>query len=109
VLSPVVAAEINGAEHFLFGADNGLFYALNATGKKVWSFATKGKIRTEALVHEGRVYFGSEDNSFYALDLRTGKPVFTCRVDGNIYGKPVVHEGRIYFGATDGFIHSLYI
>lgn len=109
VLSSVAPGDIGGEEHLFFGADNGFFYALNSGGKKVWEFRTNGKIRTEALVHEGRVYFGSEDNSFYALDLRSGKQIFNFRVDGNIYGKPVIHEGRVYFGATDGFIHSLYI
>lgn len=109
VLSTVAGCEIGGEERLFFGADNGFFYSLDPEGKKIWEFRTNGKIRTEALVHEGRVYFGSEDNSFYSLDLKSGKQVFAFRSDGNIYGKPLVHEGRVYFGSTDGFIHSLYI
>ena len=109
VLSSVVSGDTGSGECFLFGADNGFFYSLDSRGRKLWEFRTKGKIRTEALVYNGRVYFGSEDNSLYALDAGSGKQVFRFQADGNIYGKPVVHDGRIYFGSTDGFIHSVYI
>lgn len=109
VLSPVVPGYAGGEERLFFGADNGIFYSLDSGGKKIWDFRTGGRIRTEALVHEGRVYFGAEDNTFYSLELASGKPVFTFRADGNIYGKPAIHEGRIFFGSTDGVIHALYI
>lgn len=109
VLSSVVAAETAAGESFLFGADNGFFYSLNAQGDRIWEFRAGGKIRTEALVHQGRVYFGSEDASLYALDINSGRLVFRFQADGNIYGKPVIHDGRLYFGSTDGFIHSVYI
>ncbi len=109
VLSPVVPGNTADGECFLFGADNGFFYSLDVQGNKIWEFRASGKIRTEALVHEGRVYFGSEDTTLYALDLKSGRLVFRFQADGNIYGKPVVHEGRVYFGSTDGFVHSVYI
>ena len=109
VLSSIVSGNTADGECLLFGADNGFFYSLDQQGNKIWEFRASGKIRTEALVHEGRVYFGSEDTSLYALDLRSGKQVFKFQSDGNIYGKPVVHEGRVYFGSTDGFVHSVYI
>ncbi len=109
VLSPVVSAQTGNGECLLFGADNGMFYSLDQQGRKVWEFRAKGKIRTEALVHEGRVYFGSEDNSLYALDVASGRQVFRFQADGNVYATPVVHEGRLYFGSTDGFIHSVFI
>lgn len=109
VLSSIVPGNTADGECLLFGADNGYFYSLDQQGNRVWEFRASGKIRTEALVNEGRVYFGSEDASLYALDLRSGKQIFRFQSDGNIYGKPVIHEGRVYFGSTDGFIHSLYI
>ncbi len=109
VVSTIVPGDIGGEEFLFFGADDGLFYSFDSSGKKVWEFRAGGKIRTEALVHEGRVYFGSEDNFLYALDSGSGKPVFRFKAGGNIYGKPLVHDGRVYFGSTDGFIYSLYI
>lgn len=109
VLSAIVSGSTPEGECLLFGADNGYFYSLDVQGNKIWEFRASGRIRTEALVHEGRVYFGSEDTFLYALDLRSGRQIFRFQSDGNIYGRPVVHEGRIYFGSTDGFIHSVYI
>lgn len=109
VLSSIVSGNTPDGECLLFGADNGIFYSLDVQGNKIWEFRAGGKIRTEALVHEGRVYFGSEDAFLYALDLRSGKQIFKYQSDGNIYGKPVIHDGRVYFGSTDGFVHSVYV
>ncbi len=109
VVSSIVKGIIDGREHFFFGADNGLFYCLDQLGKKVWHFKTNGKIRTEALIHEGRIYFGSEDNNLYALDLESGREVFRFPTDGNVYSRPLVVDDKIYFGSTDAFIHSIYI
>lgn len=109
VLSSAVTGDVNGEEVLLFGADNGLFYALDSGGLKLWEFRAGGKIRTEALVHDGRVYFGSEDGSLHALDLESGREVFAVSCAGSIYGKPVIRGGLLYFGSTDGSIHSVYI
>lgn len=109
VFSTVAGCEAGGEERLFFGADNGVFYSLDPEGRKVWEFRTKGKIRTEALLHDGRVYFGSEDNFFYSLDARSGKQLFAFRAEGSIYGRPLIHDNRVYFGSTDGTIHALYI
>jgi outer membrane protein assembly factor BamB/adenine/guanine phosphoribosyltransferase-like PRPP-binding protein len=62
-----------------FGADSGVFYAVDAlTGNPRWSFKVgkhprdKGILSTP-IVHAGTVYFGAYDGNVYALDAKTGK------------------------------------
>jgi outer membrane protein assembly factor BamB len=109
ILSPIVSAVQGNDEYFYFGADNGKFYCINAMGKQVWSFQGRGKIRSEALVDQDRVYFGSEDNMLYALNRTTGSPVFTFKTDGNINGRPLVIDRVIYFGSSDSFVHGVHL
>jgi outer membrane protein assembly factor BamB len=107
VYSSVISAPFDSGEFFYFGADDGNFYCVNAQGKEVWKFKTNGKIRTDALHHEGTVYFGSEDNNLYGLNARSGKIIFKFATDGNINGAPVIVDNQLYFGSTDSFVHGL--
>ncbi len=109
VIGNIASGVINGREHLFFGSDAGIFYCLDAAGKKVWDFQAGGKIRTEPVVNKGVIWFGSADNSLYALDMVTGAEVFRFKAEGNIYGKPLLSDGRIYFGSTDGYINSISI
>jgi outer membrane protein assembly factor BamB len=107
VLSSVIPGEIDEKDHFFVGSDSGLFFCLDQFGKKIWDFKTNGRIRTEAVIHNGRIYFGSEDSCFYCLELNSGREVFRFQIDGNIYGRPLVAGDRVYFGSTDSFVHAL--
>jgi len=109
VIGNIVSGIISGTEHLFFGSDMGIFYCLDSSGKRVWQYAAGGKIRTEPVIHNGRIWFGSADNSLYALDMITGKETFRFKADGNIYGKPLISGDRIFFGSTDGYIHSINI
>lgn len=107
VYSTIVSSVIGGKEYFYIGADNGVFYCVNAFGKKVWQYKTNGKIRTEPIIEEGIIYFGSEDNHFYSLNIKNGKLIHKFRTDGNINGKPLLIDNVIFFGSTDTFVHGI--
>ncbi len=109
VIGNIVSGMARGSEYLYFGSDAGTFYCLDSSGKSVWHFSAGGKIRTEPVLDNGLVWFGSADNSLYAIDAVTGKESFRFKTDGNIYGKPLISDGKIYFGSTDGYIHSLNI
>ncbi|MCB1202114.1 MAG: PQQ-like beta-propeller repeat protein [Leptospiraceae bacterium] len=109
VYGSVANWEKDNAEYFYFGADNGYFYCLDTFGRKVWTYRTGGKIRSEPVVHEGVVYFGSGDNYLYGLDCMTGRLIFRTGADGDIIGKPVIYKNMILFGSADNFIHGVRI
>jgi outer membrane protein assembly factor BamB len=96
-------------EYFIFGNDAGTVFCLNLYGKEQWKFSTNGRIRSEFLLHDANLYFGSEDNSLYSLNKLTGKLNFKYNTDGNINGSPVIFGNRLFVGSTDSFVHGIYI
>lgn len=125
--TPAVA---DGKIYFL--SRDGFFYALEqATGKRLWRFATKGEGRFAAVggyglpvemgpvpdpwdfylsspvVHNGKVYFGSTDKNFYALNTATGEQVWSFAADEAIHSSPVINNGKIFFGTWGSKLFAL--
>jgi eukaryotic-like serine/threonine-protein kinase len=125
--TPVVA---NGIIYFL--SRDGFFYALEqATGKRLWRFATGGEGRFAAtggyglpvemgpvpdpwdfylsspVVHNGKVYFGSTDKHLYALNATTGEVAWSFVADEAIHSSPVIHNGKVFFGTWGTKIYAL--
>lgn len=116
--TPVV---VDGCIYFL--SRDGFFYALEqATGKRLWRFATGGEARfatiggyylptdmgpvpepwdfylSSPLVHNGKVYFGSSDHHLYALDALSGELVWSFDAGDSIHSSPVYANNKIFFG-----------
>src|ERR1041385_1487619 len=49
-----------------------------------WSFKTGGPVKSSAVVHERRVFVGSNDGNFYALDLESGTKRWVFKTEGAI-------------------------
>jgi outer membrane protein assembly factor BamB/orotate phosphoribosyltransferase len=61
---------------------------------------------------ESRVYIGSDNGVFYALDRRDGSVVWSFKVgpfryEKGILSSPLLHQGIVYFGAYDGVVYAL--
>ncbi|MBN2474783.1 MAG: PQQ-binding-like beta-propeller repeat protein [Pirellulales bacterium] len=84
------------------------------TGTPRWRFFTDGPVRFAPVVHNGKVYFGSDDGYLYCVDAARGALLWRVRggpsdrkVLGNnrlistwpVRGGPVLWEGKIYFTA----------
>jgi polyvinyl alcohol dehydrogenase (cytochrome) len=99
-----------------FGAENGLFYALNASnGHTRWRFNTLVRsvatltgpgnpLRDSPAVADGRVYFGDSRGFLYALDARTGGFRWKTRLSRHpatvITSPPIVFEGKVFIGVS---------
>ena len=115
-----------------FGSADGNFYALNsATGKVKWTFKTEGEKRfsgkhlhgqepadsvfvdgwdfwqSSPVVYNNKVYFGSGDGNFYALDAAKGTAVWKFKTGGIIHTAPAIAFGNVYFGGWDTYMHAL--
>jgi outer membrane protein assembly factor BamB len=103
---PVLAQEAmfrGNSEH------TGVYAAAGApkfTGIK-WQFHTKGQVLSSPAIAGDKLYFGSSDHSFYALDLATGAEKWRFKSEGRITSSPAVSAGVVYFGSYDGIFYAV--
>jgi outer membrane protein assembly factor BamB len=76
-------------------------------GKVEWSFQTGGEIHSSPAVADGVVYFGSQDQKFYAVDAATGEMRWEFQTGSVINSSPAVVNGVVYFGSNDGYFYAL--
>ena len=85
------------------------------SGELKWRCFAGGPVRFAPIVHDGKVYFGSDDGYLYCVNAADGQLLWRYRggpterkVLGNerlisswpIRGAPVLHDGKIYFSAS---------
>ena len=58
-------------------------------------------------VGEGVVYFGSEDEALYAVDIQTGAEKWKFETEGDVLSSPTIGDGVIYFGSQDGNLYAV--
>ena len=101
------------------GSWDGRVYAFElATGKTRWIHRTVGDtidlkregydrraIQSTAAIADGKVFFGSRDDGFYALDFATGEQVWRFSHHTSwVVGSPAVRDGKAYVGSSDGHV-----
>ncbi len=64
-------------------------------------------IEASPVIAKGRVYVGSQDGNFYALELESGRPAWIFKADGPIIAPAAALSDRICFGDTHGVIYAL--
>lgn len=78
-----------------------------AIGELKWKFNTKANSYSSPVALYDKVYFGSEDQRCYALDVHTGKVVWKFKTSGAVSSSPAVFNQQIYFGSMDGYYYAL--
>jgi hypothetical protein len=83
--------------------------AVNAgTCEVLWTFDGAGDwIDSAPAVAGNTLYFGSKDDSFYAIDATTGELRWSFPTQGSITTTPVVAKGVVYFTSRDGFVYAI--
>jgi outer membrane protein assembly factor BamB len=73
-------AIVGGRVYFGSAVDHQVRCVDAATGETLWRYFTGGPLRLAPTVHQGRVYFGSDDGCVYCLEAATGQEVWKLRV-----------------------------
>ena len=99
---------VNGTIYLgTFNNANNRYYAINTTsGAELWSVTLDGMVRGASIVHDGRIYFNS-DNSSYSVDEKTG--TYICAISAQNGDRlwsyaigylgsysPMVDDGTVY-------------
>jgi outer membrane protein assembly factor BamB len=77
------------------------------TGKKAWSFSTRGKVDSSPVVVGDRVFVGSSDGNLYELSLADGTERWKFNAGKPISAGPAVGEGVLVVGSEsrDGKVY----
>lgn len=75
--------------------------------KLAWTFETEGPILSSPVVADGTVFFGSSDQSVYAVDLRTGEKRWSFETGDLVDAPPLILNGKVYIGSADYFFYCL--
>ncbi|MEO6579868.1 MAG: PQQ-binding-like beta-propeller repeat protein [Sphingomicrobium sp.] len=70
-------------------------------------FKADGAVRGGFAAASGRLFFGTEAGSFYALDSMTGVPAWTVRVGAPVASVPAIRGGTVYFTSWDNELHAV--
>lgn len=73
-----------------------------------WTFRTGAEVWGPVVLADGLVFAGSQDSSYYAIDLATGRERWRLRTAtrGNS-SAPAIAGGIAYLGAGDGAVYAL--
>ncbi len=87
------------------GRDKRLHCVSRETGKKFWTFTTRGRVDSSPVVVDGKVVFASEDGRVYIVSLVNGEELWNFEVGESITSSPAVVDGHIIIGADDGNVY----
>lgn len=92
----------------IFGAMNGIVYAVNSTtGDNLWDFTTGGPILSTAGYDSGVVIVTSMDGKVYGLNESNGTQKWVISTGAGINASPVIMNGTIYIGSRDGSLYAI--
>lgn len=85
-----------GGDVLVVGTVDRQYHALDAaSGRRLWSFATEGVVRSAPAIAGQVVYGASSDGHLYALDLESGRLQWKYRLDGPVVSGIGLGKGRL--------------
>lgn len=84
------------------------------TNNVKWSYTLDGKVGSSPAVWEGKVYVGSEEDSYYhdrgrlyCFDADGGVELWNFFIGYGVESSPAIYEGKVYFGSNDNKVYCL--
>ncbi len=78
-----------------------------APGTVLWTFPTQGEIWSSPTVQDGMAYFGSDDQSVYAVSVKTQKLKWQFPTEAIVRSRPAVVNGTVFFSSDDGYLFAV--
>jgi len=77
------------------------------SGKRKWTFQTKGWTRSKPSITDEAVYIASQDKHFYAVEKESGEMKWSIETTKWNSTSAAVSEDLIVFGSNDGHIYCI--
>ena len=75
-------------------------------GEAAWSRRLGAGVASALLGHEGTLYFGAFDRTFYALDPRAGDIIWTAQGANWFWSTPMIADDVVYAADLDGNLYA---
>lgn len=102
---PVSTSIAVSQDHFFIGSWNRRMYAFSKSRRlEEWSYITDAPITAPPAVGGVNVYFGSEDNNIYQMNVGSGYQQgksWIRSTGGKVVARPVFYNNRVYVGSWD--------
>ncbi len=83
----------------------GVLHALALDGKELWNFKINHAMALP-MIHNDKIYFGTEDQNLYCLDLN-GKVLWKFGTQGMLWWKPSIWDNKVYFTSCDCHLYCV--
>ena len=101
------APVVSGGTAYL-GTYDGVKAVDTLTGEEVWSYETQGEVREPPAFADGRVYAGTSEGRFFAVNARTGEEDWSVGLGGEVTTSPMVDGVDVFVGTTrENALYSL--
>jgi outer membrane protein assembly factor BamB len=112
VLLPFVALCSLGEDAWMFRGNpqhSGVYAAAGVTkfSSVKWKFHAGGMVIGSPAVTDGKVYVGSTDGNFYAIDAESGAQQWKFEAKSRVPSSPAVAGGIVFFGVYDGTFYAV--
>ena len=87
------------------GRDKMVHALVPETGEPLWTYTTKSRIESSAVIVGRRAFLGTTRGMLIALDVSTGESVWEFATGSSIVASPSVADGKIYIGTEDGILY----
>ncbi len=78
-----------------------------STGKRLWSYNTKGWMYGTPSIGPNNVFLGSQDDHLYAIDKEMGKLMWKVKTGARVEGGATSTERFAYFGSCDSHLYAV--
>ncbi len=65
-------------------------------------FETGDRIQSHGIIDNEILYFGSNDKTFYAVDLKTGQEKWSCQTGSAVKSSATIKDSVIFFTSSNG-------
>lgn len=114
VVSELTVDQSGGVGTVYFGGGDGFLYSANLENGRVnWRYEVRNPMISKPVIHGGRLFITTSDDTVYAFDAGTGKWLWHYRrrsaPPATILGAsaPLIDGNEVLVGLSDGFLVSL--